>query len=84
MVDLTQHQELFVRQEVEHLEVFTGFEASNRYSVNTPDGERLLYAYEESGWLGRQFLRTHRPLTLHIVDGDGQPVVVASRNLIPS
>ena len=80
MVHLTQHEELFVRQEVEHLEVFTGFETSNRYSVNTPDGERLLYAYEESGWLGRQFLRTHRPLTLHIVDGDGQPVVTASRN----
>ena len=26
MTDLTQFPELFVRQEIEHLEVFTGFE----------------------------------------------------------
>ena len=69
-----------MRQEVEHLEVFTGFETSNRYSVRTPEGETLLYAYEESGFLGRQFLRNHRPLTLHVVDNDGQPFLKASRS----
>lgn len=80
MVDLTQYQELVVRQEVEHMEVFTGFETANRYSVMTPDGDPLLYAYEESGWLGRQFLRKHRPLTLHVIDSDSQPVMTASRS----
>ena len=79
MVDLTRYQELVVRQEVEPLEVFTGFETSNRYSVMTPQGDTLLYAYEESGWLGRQFLRTHRPLTLRGVDNERRPVFAASR-----
>ena len=55
MIDLSQHPELYVRQEIEHLEVFTGFETSNRYSVRTPSGEQLLYAFEESGLLGRSF-----------------------------
>ncbi len=79
MVDLTQYQELVVRQEVEHLEVFTGLETANRYSVSTVEGDTLLYASEESGWLARQFLRNHRPMTLHVVDGDGNPVLTASR-----
>ena len=79
MVDLTQYEELIVRQEVEHLEVFTGFETANRYSVSTVEGDTLLYASEESGWLARQFLRNHRPMTLHVVDGDGNPVLTASR-----
>lgn len=79
MVDLTQYQELVVQQEVEHLEVFTGFETGNRYSVLTTDGEQLLYAYEESGALSRQFLSTHRPLTLHVIDEDSRPVLTASR-----
>ena len=79
MIDLRQFDELVVRQEVEHLEVFTGLEATNRYSVLTPEGETLLFAYEESGFLGRQFLRSHRPLTLHVVDGEGRPFLTASR-----
>ena len=35
MIDLTQYQEMFVRQKVELLEVFTGFETANRYIVST-------------------------------------------------
>ena len=79
MEDLTQYQELVVRQEVEHLQVFTSLETSNRYSVLSPDGTTLLYAYEQSGFLGRQFLRSHRPLTLHVVDSESVPVMSASR-----
>ena len=80
MVDLTQYQDLIVRQQVEHLEVFTGIETANRYTVSTPEGEELLHAYEESGWMARLFLKTHRPLTLHIIDQEGQPVLSASRS----
>ena len=80
MVNLTEHPVLIVRQEVEHIEAFTGFETENRYSVATPDGDRLLYAAEESGFLGRNFLKSHRPLTLKAVDTQGQVVFEASRN----
>ena len=79
MIDLSQYQELIVRQEVEHFEAFTGFETENQYSVLTVDGEVLLHAAEESGMLGRQFLGNHRPMTLHVVDADGNPVMTASR-----
>ena len=79
-MDLTQYKELIVRQEVEHLEAFTGFETVNRYSINSPEGERLLYAYEESGWAARLFLKRHRPLTLHVIDKEQRPLLTASRS----
>ena len=80
MIDLSEHQELIVKQEVEHLEAFTGLETENKYSVSTPDGEQLLYAYEESGWLGRMFLKKHRPLEIHIVNSNNDPILTASRS----
>ncbi len=80
MLDLTQHPELYVKQEIEHLEVFTGFETKNRYSVRTPGGEQLLYAFEESGLLGRNVLSSHRPLTIHVVDRKNANVITASRS----
>ena len=79
MIDITRHDELFVRQIVEGLEAITGFETQNRYEVLTPDGEQLMYAYEESGGLSRFFLKTHRPLDIHVVDTNGSPILTASR-----
>ena len=80
MTDLSQHPELYVRQEIEHLEVFTGLETQNRYSVRSPSGEQLLYAFEESGLLGRNVLSSHRPLTIHVVDRNNTEVINASRS----
>ena len=80
MIDLSQFPELYVRQEIEHLEVFTGFETANRYSVRTPDGEQLLYAFEESSMLGRTLLKKHRPLNIHVIDGNNANVITASRS----
>ena len=79
MIDITRHEELIVRQQVEGLEAITGFETRNRYEVLTPDGQQVMYAYEESGGLSRFFLKTHRPLDIHVVDTDGNPVLTASR-----
>ncbi len=80
MIDLTQYPELIVKQEIEYLEVFMGLETPNTYSIRTPDGAELLYAYEESGFLSRQFLCNHRPLTIHFVDNDGNEVASAERS----
>ena len=80
MIDLANYQELVVRQTKEMLEVFTDFETANRYRILTPEGEEVMFAYEESGMLSRQFMGTHRPLDLHVVDNDGQPVLNANRN----
>ena len=49
MIDLARYTELVVRQEVEHLEVFVGFETANRYSIHAPEGGSAMYAAEESG-----------------------------------
>ena len=80
MTDLTRHSELVIRQQVEQFEIFTPFETANRYSVHTSDGAQLMYAYEESGNMSRQFAGTHRALSIHVVDGDSKPVLQASRD----
>ena len=40
MIDLSQYQELVVRQSRELIEVFTEFETANKYKILTPDGGR--------------------------------------------
>ena len=80
MIDLANYQELVVRQTKEMLEIFTGFETANRYRVLTPEGEEAMFCYEESGMLSRQFMGSHRPLNLHVVDTKGQPILNASRS----
>ena len=77
---LESYESLWVRQQVEMLQVFTGLETQNRYKVLDPQGNDLLYAYEESGFLGRQFLGSHRPLTIRILDQEGNEQLVARRN----
>ncbi len=79
MIDLALQEELFVRQHVEHIEAMIGFETENQYVVMTPEGHETLYAYEESGAVSRQFMGSHRPLDIHVVDNLGDPVLTASR-----
>ena len=80
MIDLAQYPELYVRQEVEGLEVLTDFETRNRYSIRTPGGEQILYAFEESGTLSRALLKSHRPLDIHVVDSRNANLITASRS----
>ena len=79
MIDLTGIQEMVVEQRVEYLEAFTGFETQNRYRVSDTQGGTLLFAFEESGLLWRLFLRSRRPLKVHILDENSRPVMSASR-----
>lgn len=80
MTDLTRYPELVIRQQIEQMEIFTPFETANRYSVHTSDGVQLMYAYEESGDISRQFAGSHRALSIHVVESDGAPVLQASRD----
>lgn len=70
---------LQVGQQVEALQVFSGLETENRYRVMDPSGQPILFAYEDSGFFGRQFMGGHRPLTIHILDGNGDEVMIARR-----
>ena len=80
MTDLTRYSELVIRQQIEQMEIFTPFETANRYSVHSSDGAQLMYAYEESGNISRQFAGSHRALSIHVVESDGAPVLQASRD----
>ena len=70
---------LVVRQQVEMLQVFTGLETENRYRILDPNGADVLFAYEESGFVGRQFFGNRRPLTFKVIDHGGNTLLIASR-----
>ncbi|MDE2686272.1 MAG: phospholipid scramblase-related protein [Chloroflexota bacterium] len=80
MTDLTRYSELVIRQQIEQMEIFTPFETANRYGVYTAGGTQLMHAYEESGGISRQFAGSRRALSIHVVEGDGAPVLHASRD----
>jgi uncharacterized protein YxjI len=60
----------FVKQILEPLEIFTGIESKNRYEVQDESGRVLYYAYEESEWWQRQFLKNARKFTIKVVDNE--------------
>ena len=76
---LEAYPSLLIEQQVEPLQVFTGLETKNRYRIIEPGGSDVLYAYEESGFMGRQFLGTHRPLSIKVVDSKGVLQLTARR-----
>ena len=76
---LEEYETLIVRQEMEPLQVFSGLETENRYKVLDPGGQEVCFACEESGFMARQFLKSHRPLTIKIIDGGGDLLLVARR-----
>ncbi len=80
MTDLTRYSELVIKQQIEQIEIFTPFETANRYSVHSSDGAQLMYAYEESGGMSRQFAGSHRALSIYVVQNDGAQVLHASRD----
>ena len=68
---LESYPSVTVQQQVEPLQVFTGIETNNRYRIVDPDGADILFAYEDSGFMARQFLGNHRPLSIKVVDPQG-------------
>lgn len=50
-----QQNKLAIKQLVETIELFTNLEARNKYSICDEAGAQVFFAYEESGFFGRQF-----------------------------
>jgi hypothetical protein len=66
---------LAVSQQREMVEIFTGFEGTNKYVVMGPDGRDLYMAVEKSGsLLARWFLKALRPFTIELYTLDQQRV----------
>jgi hypothetical protein len=61
--------EIVIVQQKELGETLTGFEGKNRYVVHDPAGNKLYTAVEAgNSWIGRQFLKAHRPFTIELSD----------------
>jgi len=75
---ITQNK-LIVKQKVEAIEIFTGFETNNRYQVENEIGNVLYYAYEEAGFFAKQFLGSRRPNKLVIMDANKVPQLTLER-----
>jgi uncharacterized protein YxjI len=83
LAGLAETERLSVKQDVERLEAWTGFETANNYAVRDGKGRILFDAAEESGsaaqLMGRLFLKAARPFTLHLATTEGAPVLRMER-----
>ncbi|KAG6334873.1 hypothetical protein ID866_4214 [Astraeus odoratus] len=70
---------LIVTRQLEMLNIFVGFEQSNRYVVANTVGEPLGYIVEEPrgvlSMFARQLFRTHRPFRALVMDLQGSPIL---------
>ncbi|KAH7107774.1 Scramblase-domain-containing protein [Auriculariales sp. MPI-PUGE-AT-0066] len=76
---LLSHNQLIITRQIEMLNIFLGFEQSNKYAINTADGQVVGYILEEPrgilSTLSRQLFRTHRPFRALVLDPDGAPIL---------
>ncbi|KAF8163172.1 Scramblase-domain-containing protein [Crassisporium funariophilum] len=70
---------LVIERQIEMLNVFVGFEQSNKYTISNEAGEPLGYIAEEPrgflGTLSRQAFATHRPFRAVIMNQEGSPIL---------
>ncbi|KAL4221487.1 hypothetical protein ACF0H5_019744 [Mactra antiquata] len=76
---LCQIDQLLVKQQVELLEAFTGWETSNKYKVQNSMGQQVYFAAEESDMCQRQCCGPQRSFTMHITDNAGQEIIRVNR-----
>ena len=71
--------QLFIKQEVEPLEILSELETKNKYSILDENNQKILFAYEESNFFSKQFLGMFRPLKIHIIDTKKQEYFLIKR-----
>nr|XP_022340667.1 phospholipid scramblase 2-like isoform X1 [Crassostrea virginica] len=76
---LTMVDQLLVKQQIELLEAFTGWETANKYKIMNTQGQQVYFAAEESDTCTRQCCGPNRSFTMHITDNMGQEVIRVSR-----
>jgi len=73
--------QLLVKQKVELLEAFTGFETANKYKVFNSLGQQVFIAKEDTDCCTRQCCGPIRPFQINICDNGGQEVINLDRPL---
>jgi len=76
---LSQINQLIVKQKKDMIEVFTDWEAANRYVIMNSVGQQVYFAAEESDMCMRQCCGPQRGFTIHITDNLGQEVMRVTR-----
>jgi len=72
---LTQIDQLLVKQQVEVLEAFTGFETNNKYQVTNSMGQKVYFAAEDTCCCTRNCCGNERPFDMKIMDNSGKEVI---------
>ncbi|XP_066455393.1 phospholipid scramblase 2-like isoform X1 [Eleutherodactylus coqui] len=78
---LCQIGQLLIHQQVELLEVFTGFESNNKYVIKNSMGQKVYFAAEQNDCCTRNCCGSDRPFTIAIIDNCGQEVIRLTRPL---
>ncbi|XP_034340476.1 phospholipid scramblase 1 [Arvicanthis niloticus] len=78
---LTQIDQILVHQQIELLEVLTGFETNNKYEIKNSLGQRVYFAVEDTDCCTRNCCGASRPFTLRILDNLGREVMTLERPL---
>ena len=66
---------LLIKQHVEMLEAFTGWESANKYRVFNSLGQDVFYAKEDNDCCTRMCCGPGRPFEMNIVDNLGREVI---------
>nr|XP_035967702.1 phospholipid scramblase 1 isoform X7 [Halichoerus grypus] len=78
---LSQIDQILIHQQIELLEVLTGFETNNRYEIKNSFGQRIYFAVEDTDFCTRNCCGASRPFTMRILDNMGQEVITLERPL---
>ncbi|XP_005111960.1 phospholipid scramblase 2 [Aplysia californica] len=78
---LTRVDQLLVKQKMEALEAFTGFETNNKYEVLNTMGQRVYMAVEDTCCCTRCCCGASRPFDMKILDNHKKEVMHLSRPL---
>jgi len=76
---LTMLDHILVHQQVELLEVFTGFETANQYTVKNTLGQDIFFAKEDSSCCTRWCCDKGRSFGMKIVDHKGEEIIHLER-----
>ncbi|XP_049315403.1 phospholipid scramblase 2 isoform X3 [Bactrocera dorsalis] len=78
---LTMVDQLLVKQKVELLEAFTGFETNNKFSIKNALGQKVYYAVEDNDCCTRNMCGPARPFDMKVFDNFRNEVIHMYRPL---
>ncbi|XP_070802541.1 phospholipid scramblase 1-like [Pituophis catenifer annectens] len=78
---LSQIDQILIHQQIELLEIITGFETANKYEIKNAMGQRVYFAAEENDCCTLNCCGPSRPFTMKIMDNMGREVINLMRPL---